>query len=72
MEIMIDWVEHGVKPDRLKATVASGTYEGEVQELCQWPQAPLWRNTTSFDCVYDAAGVATWEYEFPAFKVPIY
>lgn len=35
---MIDWVENGVKPNRLNATVSSGDYEGEVQELCMWPR----------------------------------
>jgi len=43
MDIMIDWVENGNKPSRLNATVQSGTYEGETQMLCQWPQRPLWQ-----------------------------
>lgn len=74
MEIMIDWVENGNKPSRLNATVVSGSpYAGETQMLCQWPQRPLWQgNSSSFDCVDDAASVESWTYTFPAFKVPIY
>ncbi|KAF2159911.1 hypothetical protein M409DRAFT_70788 [Zasmidium cellare ATCC 36951] len=73
MQTIIDWVENGIKPSRLNATVSSGTYEGEVQKLCQWPKRPLWQsNSTSFDCVDDNASIESWTYTFPAFKVPIY
>jgi len=73
MNIMINWVENGVQPDRLNTTVASGTYKGETQMLCQWPTRPLWSgNITTFECVNDQTSVDTWTYTFPAFKVPIY
>ncbi|KAK7413124.1 hypothetical protein QQX98_008010 [Neonectria punicea] len=73
MDIMIDWVENGVKPSRLNATVSSGTNAGETQMLCQWPTRPLWHgNGTSFDCVNDKASVESWTYKFPAFKLPVY
>lgn len=73
MQTMIDWVENGIKPSRLNATVSSGDYEGEVQALCQWPTRPLWQgNSSTFDCVTDEASIESWTYEFPAFKVPIY
>ncbi|KAK5113612.1 hypothetical protein LTR85_010841 [Meristemomyces frigidus] len=74
METMIDWVENGIKPSRLNATVSSGTHEGETQMLCQWPSRPLWHSNSSegFDCVHDQKSIDTWTYEFPAFKVPIY
>ena len=72
MQTMINWVENGVKPSRLNATVLSGHYEGEVQKLCQWPTRPLWRNNATFDCVYDKKSYDSWTYEFPAFKVPVY
>ncbi|KAL4762225.1 Tannase/feruloyl esterase [Aspergillus foveolatus] len=73
MEIMIDWVENGVKPSRLNATVSSGTYEGETQMLCQWPKRPLWKDgSNDFECVSDAKSIETWTYSFPAFKVPVY
>ncbi|KAJ5532751.1 tannase [Penicillium frequentans] len=72
METMIDWVENGIRPSRLNATVSSGEYSGEVQRLCQWPSRPLWRSNTTFDCVTDHKSYETWTYEFPAFKVPVY
>ncbi|KAL5360619.1 Tannase/feruloyl esterase [Aspergillus floccosus] len=73
MEIMINWVENGVKPSRLNATVSSGTYAGETQMLCQWPTRPLWHGkSSSFDCVHDQESIDSWTYSFPAFKVPVY
>lgn len=72
MQTMIDWVENGIKPSRLNATVSSGHYEGEVQKLCQWPTRPLWRNNATFDCVFDKKSYDSWTYDFPAFKVPVY
>ncbi|KAJ5495918.1 Tannase [Penicillium diatomitis] len=72
METMIHWVENGVKPSRLNATVSSGEYEGEIQMLCQWPTRPLWHNNSTFTCVNDAKSIESWTYEFPAFKIPVY
>ncbi|TGO26703.1 hypothetical protein BPAE_0054g00110 [Botrytis paeoniae] len=73
MEIMIDWVENGVKPTALNATGSSGTYAGETQMLCQWPTRPLWQsNSTTFDCVNDEASIDSWTYTFDAFKIPVY
>lgn len=72
METMIDWVENGIRPARLNATVSSGEYSGETQRLCQWPSRPMWRSNTIFDCVTDRKSYESWTYEFPAFKVPVY
>lgn len=72
METMIDWVENGIQPSRLNATVSSGEYSGETQRLCQWPSRPMWRSNTTFDCVTDRKSYESWTYEFPAFKVPVY
>ena len=73
MATIIDWVENGVKPSRLNATVASGTNAGEVQQLCQWPARPLWSgNSSDFDCVEDKASIESWTYTFDAFKVPVH
>ncbi|KAI9369214.1 tannase [Aspergillus egyptiacus] len=72
METMIDWVENGVKPERLNATVSSGSYEGETQMLCQWPERPVWSSEEEFNCVKDQKSIETWTYEFPAFKVHVY
>ena len=74
MNTMIDWVENGIKPSRLNATVSSGENAGEVQKLCQWPTRPLWSgNSSDFDCVNDKASIDSWTYTFPAFKLqPVY
>jgi tannase len=72
VQTMIDWVEGGVEPTRLNSTVSSGDYEGEYQELCEWPLRPLWTSDSSFDCVYDQASIDSWVYTFDAFDVPIY
>ncbi|KAF2249756.1 tannase [Trematosphaeria pertusa] len=74
MATIIDWVENGITPSRLNATVSSGTHAGEVQQLCQWPTRPLWSsgNSSAFDCVDDAASVESWTYTFDAFKLPVY
>jgi tannase len=74
MDIMIDWVENGVKPTGLNATTQAGTYEGETQLLCQWPTRPFWTSNSSaaFECVNDTASIESWTYTFPAIKVPVY
>ncbi|KAH8585913.1 Tannase/feruloyl esterase [Bisporella sp. PMI_857] len=70
METMIDWVENGVKPSALNATVSSGDYAGETQMLCQWPTRPLWHgNSSTFNCVDDQASIDSWTYTFDAFKL---
>ena len=77
MRLMIDWVENGVKPSHLNATVSSGPFAGETQALCQFPKRPLWRDgsnssSSAFECVDDEASIESWTYSFPAFKVPVY
>ena len=73
LAVMIDWVENGVKPVTLNATVLQGANEGENQQLCAWPLRPLWsKNGTDQTCVYDQASLDTWKYNFDAFKLPVY
>lgn len=73
MDTIIAWVEDGVAPARLNATVSSGAYAGETQMLCNWPSRPVWSgNSSSFDCEYDQASIDSWTYTFDAFKVPVY
>ena len=73
MATIIDWVENGIKPSHLNATVSSGDYSGEVQKLCQWPQRPKWTgNNTEFECENDEASINSWTYTFDAFKLPVY
>ncbi|KAF2137119.1 uncharacterized protein K452DRAFT_279119 [Aplosporella prunicola CBS 121167] len=76
MQTVIDWVENGVTPQRLNASVTAGPYKGETQMLCSWPERPLWTkgnaNGTQFECVYDQESIDSWTYTFDAFKVPVY
>lgn len=70
---MIDWVENGVEPVLLNATVLSGDLEGETGKLCSWPLRPLWSNNgTTMNCVFDQASYDTWVYNFDAYPLPLY
>lgn len=73
LAVMIDWVENGIEPVTLNATVLSGDYEGQTAELCSWPLRPLWTNNgTTMDCVFDQASYDTWIYDFDAYPLPLY
>lgn len=74
MDTIIAWVEQGVKPTALNATVASGDYEGEVQQLCQWPTRPTWasNDSSTFTCAYDEASYQSWQWDLNAWKIPVY
>lgn len=72
MNIMIDWVENGVRPTGLNSTVSSGNYANETQMLCRWPTRPIWKSDNKFDCVEDARSIESWTYAFPAFTLPVY
>ncbi|QIW96621.1 hypothetical protein AMS68_002139 [Peltaster fructicola] len=73
MASMIAWVEQGIAPTSLGATVNSGPFNGEVQQLCMWPTRPLWLTKGStFNCVYDQQSIDTWTYNLPAFEGPVY
>ncbi|KAM0143452.1 hypothetical protein ACHAO1_000552 [Botrytis cinerea] len=72
MATMIDWIENGVEPERLNATVGSGDYEGEVQKLCAFPLRPIWDAEGTLSCEYDQASVDSWSYTLDAFKMPVY
>ncbi|KAL4959596.1 Tannase/feruloyl esterase [Aspergillus stella-maris] len=71
MNTIIQWVENGVQPTGLNATVTQGKYSGEVQTLCQFPYRPMWKNG-AWKCETDAKGAETFYYTFPAFKVPVF
>jgi len=71
LQVMIDWVEKGVEPTTLNATVLQGEHLGQNQQVCQWPLRPLYVGG-EMQCVYDQASIDTWHYDLDAFKVPIY
>ncbi|PYH90336.1 tannase and feruloyl esterase [Aspergillus ellipticus CBS 707.79] len=71
MATMIQWIENGVEPTGLNATVDAGKWDGEVQSLCQFPKRPLWKDG-EWKCETDSEGAATFYYDFPAFKTPVF
>lgn len=72
MAVMIDWVEKGNAPDTLNATVLDGTHKGENGRVCAWPLRPVWKDG-EMECVgIERESLETWEYEFDAYKVPLY
>ncbi|KFZ11505.1 hypothetical protein V501_04735 [Pseudogymnoascus sp. VKM F-4519 (FW-2642)] len=73
LEVLIDWVENGVAPATLNATVLQGDHIGENQQICLWPLRPRWsQNGKKMECEFDQASIDTWLYEFDAFKMPVY
>jgi tannase len=73
LAVMIDWVEKGIMPATLNATVLQGKNKGQNQQLCAWPLRPMWKdNSGNPECVYDQSSIDYWDYDLDAFKVPIY
>lgn len=72
LETLIAWVEQGDEPVMLPASATSGPFNGS-QPLCAWPLRPLYTNNgMTQECRYDQESIDTWEYEFDAFKIPVY
>lgn len=70
---LIDWVENGVEPVTLNATVLQGANLGQNQQLCAYPLRPLWSNNgTTMDCVYDQASIDSWTFDLDSFLLPVY
>lgn len=75
LEVLIRWVEEGVKPVMLAATHLGGEEVGKSASICAWPLRPVWRgggNGTVMECEYDQESIDTWMYEFDAYKLPLY
>ncbi|KAF2769240.1 tannase and feruloyl esterase [Teratosphaeria nubilosa] len=76
LQVMIDWVERGIEPTTLNATVLQGQYKGENRQICQWPLRPKWtsnaRETANPECVYDQSSIDTWHYDLDAIPIPVY
>ncbi|KAK0732302.1 Tannase/feruloyl esterase [Lasiosphaeris hirsuta] len=68
---VINWVEKGVNPTRLNATVQAGLARGEQQRLCSWPLRPLWKDG-ALDCVYHQESVDSWLPKLDSIPVPVY
>lgn len=73
LAVLIDWVENGVEPVTLNATVLQGEYLGQNQQICAWPLRPYWSNNgTAMECVYDQKSIDSWQYDLDAFLMPVY
>ena len=60
---VIDWVENGVVPTQLNATILQGDLEGTRQDICSFPYRPQWssNSTESHSCVMpDQDALGTW------------
>ena len=73
LAVLIDWVENGVAPVTLNATVLQGENIGTNQQICSWPLRPYWtENGTNMECVYDQTSIDSWQYDLDAFYMPVY
>jgi tannase len=73
LAVLINWVEMGIEPTTLDATVLQGDNIGENQQICGWPLRPLWTNNgTVMECRYDKPSIESWLYDFDGIKVPVY
>lgn len=73
LAVLIDWVEKGVEPTTLNATVLQGEQIGKNEQICAWPLRPYWTNNgTDMECQYDQASIDSWIYDFDAIKLPVY
>lgn len=70
---LIDWVEQGIVPVTLNATVLQGKNKGQNQQICGWPLRPYWsENGTDMECQYDQKSIDSWFYDLNAFLMPVY
>lgn len=73
LQVLINWVEKGVTPTTLNATVLQGEHEGQNQQICAWPLRPLWtHNGETLECIFDQSSIDTWHYNLDAVPVPVY
>ncbi|GME21909.1 putative tannase subunit protein [Neofusicoccum parvum] len=69
---VIDWVENGVNPERLNATVIDGDVPDKDQKICSFPLRPLWKGNSTMDCVYDQESIDSWLPNLNAIPAPVY
>jgi tannase len=72
LAVLIDWVEKGVTPITLNATILQGDNIGDNAQICAWPLRPYWVNATTMECQYDKTSIDTWLYDLDAIKMPVY
>lgn len=73
LAVMIDWVEKGIQPVTLNATVLAGNNLGKNEQICAWPLRPFWSgNGTSMECLYQQASIDSWLYTLDGVPMPVY
>jgi tannase len=73
LAVMIQWVEQGIAPETLNATVLAGDFVGENRQVCEWPLRPLWKGeNATMECVYDQASLDSWKYDLSFTQLEIY
>lgn len=73
LAVLIDWVENGVEPTTLNATVLQGEHIGENRQICAYPLRPYWpNNSTTMECVYDESSIESWTFDLDSFLLPVY
>jgi tannase len=72
LESVIDWVENGINPKELNATVSGGTSSEADQKICSFPLRPLWKNNHTMECVYDRKSIDTWLPKLDSIPIPVY
>ncbi|CAK7203601.1 hypothetical protein SEUCBS139899_006338 [Sporothrix eucalyptigena] len=74
--VMIEWVEQGIDPVTLNATVVSSCATDYLanDQLCSWPLRPVYHNNgTEKTCEFpDEAAFNTWIYDLNAFPMYVY
>ena len=72
LESVIDWVENGINPTELNATVSGGTSSEADQKICSFPLRPLWKNNHTMECVHDKKSIDTWLPKLDSIPIPVY
>ena len=73
LAVLIDWVEKGVTPVTLNATILQGDNIGDNAQICAWPLRPYWTsNTAAMECQYDQTSIDSWLYDLNGVKMPVY
>lgn len=76
LPVMIDWVENGIEPVTLNATVINtcATNYGSNAQICSWPLRPTWiNNGTQKICEFPSQeSLDTWSYDLNAFPMYVY
>lgn len=68
---VIDWVEYGIVPHRLNATVLAGNTSDVHQTICTWPKRPKWTDG-EMDCVSDDVALEQFYPALDSVPFPVY